>query len=317
MIFFIVSKKNQGSAILRGVQISDELNRLNIESKVVTESEIPPQQKNSLFVWIKQINLECVKRMAENIHVYDVVDNYIYRQKLVTHIINNKLVDHLIVNNKRMKTEMCKNYNFSVNDVSVIHHHWDPRVSTAVKVNQDNLTFGYLGSVASLKHTNNFLHYNEIVDRYDIKFYDTEIGKDVSNLVSSGLPVRDRTNPNAFSSLKINFNCHISIREENTPEAKYKTSAKVATASALNHNIVTTYEHATKDILPEEYPFILKKTDKESIFKMFNLIKMDYDTGKVLWNKGLSIMKDIKQSLNIQTVITDYVQLINKLQVKI
>lgn len=57
MIFFIVSKKTQGSAILRGVQISDELNRLNIESKVVTQSEIPPQQKNSLFVWIKQINI--------------------------------------------------------------------------------------------------------------------------------------------------------------------------------------------------------------------------------------------------------------------
>ena len=48
MIFFVVAKKDQGSAILRGIQISDQLNQLGVDSKVVTFSEIPKDEINSL-----------------------------------------------------------------------------------------------------------------------------------------------------------------------------------------------------------------------------------------------------------------------------
>jgi hypothetical protein len=236
---------------------------------------------------------------------YDVVDNYIYQKELVKFVIQNGVVNHLIVNNEFMKLQIHNENNISLKDISVIHHHWDPRISTARKENQSNLTFGFLGSVASLAHTDNFLHYRTLADKYKVRFYDTEIGKDVSDLVNSDKKIVVNRDPNAMANLKIDFNCHISIRKDSTPESKFKTSAKVVTASALNHNIITTYEYATKDILPEDYPFILKKTDLKSVNKMFDLVKEDFNDKKILWNRGLDIMKTIKEKTSLSKIVED------------
>jgi hypothetical protein len=313
MIFFVVAKTDQGSAILRGIQISDQLNQLQVDSKVVTESEIPKDEINSLFVWVKNINPDLIKQLPQNNHVYDVVDNYIYQKELVQSVIQSGVVNHVIVNNEFMKLEIHNENNISLKDISVIHHHWDPRISTAQKENQSNLTFGFLGSVASLAHTDNFLHYRTLADEYKVRFYDTEIGKDVSDLVNADKKIVVNRNPNAMQELKIHFNCHISIRKNDTPESKYKTSAKVVTASALNHNILTTYEQATKDILPNEYPFILKDTDLKSIKEMFDLIKADYADKKILWKRGLEIMRSIKEQTSLSKIANDYIFIINKL----
>jgi hypothetical protein len=313
MIFFVVAKTDQGSAILRGIQISDQLNQLQVDSTVVTESEIPKDEINSLFVWVKHINPDLIKQLPQNNHVYDVVDNYIYQKELVQSVIQSGTVDHLIVNNEFMKLEIHNENNISLKDISVIHHHWDPRISTARKENQSNLTFGFLGSVASLAHTDNFIHYRTVADEYKVRFYDTEIGKDVSDSVNNDKKIVVNRNPDAMANLKIHFNCHISIRKDNTPESKYKTSAKVVTASALGHNILTTYEEATKDILPIEYPFILKDTDLKSIKEMFDLIKADYADKKILWKRGLEIMRSIKEQTSLSKIANDYIFIINKL----
>jgi hypothetical protein len=313
MIFFVVAKKDQGSAILRGIQISDQLNQLGIDSKVVTVSEIPTTEINSLFVWVKNINPKIVKQLVNNIHVYDVVDNYIYQKELVQSVIQTEVINHLIVNNEFMKLEIHKENNISLKDISVIHHHWDPRISTAQKENQSNLTFGFLGSVASLAHTDNFLHYRTLVDKYKVRFYDTEIGKDVSELVNNDKKIVVNRNPNAMQELEIHFNCHISIRKHDAPESKYKTSAKVVTASALNHNILTTYEQATKDVLPKDYPFILKNTELTTINQMFDLIKSDYADKKILWKRGLEIMSSVKEQTSLLKIANDYLFMITKL----
>ena len=305
MIYFVVQNKGHGSAILRGIHISKKLNELGLFTKVVTESELSKDEINSLFVWVKNINLDLIKQLPNNTHVYDVVDNYIYQKELVQSAIQSRLVYHLIVNNEFMKLQIHKENNISLKDISVIHHHWDPRISTARKENQSNLTFGFLGSVASLAHTDNFLHYRTLSDKYKVRFYDTEIGKDVSDLVNNDKKIVVNRDPNAMANLKIDFNCHISIRKDNTPESKFKTSAKVVTASALGHNIITTYEQATKDILPEDYPFILKKTDLKSVNKMFDLVKEDFNDKKILWNRGLDIMKTIKEKTSLSKIVED------------
>lgn len=305
MIYFVVQNKNQGSAILRGTQISDQFNELGVDSKVVTVSEIPKDEINSLFVWVKNINPTIVKQLVNNAHVYDVVDNYIYQKELVQSVIQDGVINHLIVNNEFMKLEIHKENNISLNDISVIHHHWDPRISTARKENQSNLTFGFLGSVASLVHTDNFLHYRTLADKYKVRFYDTEIGKNVSDLVNNDKKIVVKRNPDAMEQLKIHFNCHVSIRQNNTPESLYKTSAKVVTASALGHNIITTYEEATKDILPSDYPFILRKTDLKSVIEMFDLVIDDYNDKKILWNRGLDTMKTLKEKTSLSKIVED------------
>ena len=313
MIYFVVQNKNLGSSILRGLQISNELNSLNIKSKVINPHQLPTNEENAIFFWVKNINLDIIRSCAKkNHHIYDIVDNYIYNKHRVDSAIKSGLLDRIIVNNSYMKSEIFKQHNISSDDILVIHHNWDPRIASAIKENQNNLTFGYLGSIASFVHSANFLHYKKIAKQYNVRFYDSEIGSDVTDLLNAGKKIpRNLRNKNAMSQAKIDFNCHISIREENSPLSKYKTSAKVVTASALGHNIITTYEDAVKDILPSEYPFILTNTDLESVRKMFDLVKEDYNSNKLLWNKGLEIISDIKKESTISNIVNNYINLIN------
>lgn len=319
MIYFVIQHKNQGSSILRGLQISNELNNLDIKSKVINPHEVPTNEENAIFFWVKNINLNIVKRCRKtSYHIYDIVDNFIYNKRMVDEAIKSKLLDRIIVNNSSMKLEISKEYNISLDDILVIHHNWDPRIANAIKENQNNLTFGYLGSVASLSHSHNFLHYREIAEQYNIRFHDCEIGVDVTDLIKNKRKISACSwNKNAMSQAKIGFNCHVSIREKDSPLSKYKTSAKVVTASALDHNIITTHEDAVKDILPSEYPFILTNTDLESVIKMFDLVKEDYNNNKLLWNRGREIMSCIKEEYSIANTIKNYTNLINIILQKI
>lgn len=312
-VYFVVKNKKVGSAILRGIQISNELNKLGIPSLVITETEINKSEHNSIFIWVKEINERLVSELPNNVHVYDVVDAYIYKFSKVQKLLNGNIVDHVIVNNSFMKNEIKETTNFKGN-ISVIHHHWDPRISNAKKINQDELRFGFLGSVASLFHTDNFLHYKELVDEFPIEFYDCELGESVTDLVKQRKKVKIKHNPCAMDNLEINFNCHLSIRENDTKVSKYKTTAKLATASALGHNIITTYERAVVDVLPSDYPFILKDTNLVTVKDMFNLVKEDFGGDKVLWNKGLSMMSKIKNRLLVKNIILDYIDLISKIK---
>ena len=49
---------------------------------------------------------------------------------------------------------------------------------------------------------------------------------------------------------------------------------------------------------------------------MFDLVIADYNSDKILWNKGLKIMAEIKNKLDISSIIKDYELLFNKLKSK-
>tara|TARA_B100001964_G_C14177872_1_gene574719 strand:- start:36 stop:992 length:957 start_codon:yes stop_codon:yes gene_type:complete len=311
-IYFVVKNKKVGSAILRGIQISSELKKHGIPSYVITENEINKSERNSIFIWVKGINKRLVSELSNNVHVYDVVDAYIYKFSKVQKLLNENIVDHVIVNNSFMKNEIKETTNFKGN-VLVIHHHWDPRISSAKKINQDELRFGFLGSVASLEHTDNFLHYRELIDTFSVEFYDSELGESVTDLVKQRKQVKIKHNSCAMDNLEINFNCHLSIRENDTDVSNYKTTAKLASSAALGHNIITTYERAVADVLPSDYPFILKDTSLDAVKNMFNLVKRDYGGERILWNRALSMMSDVKDELSIKRVIMKYAEMVESL----
>ena len=64
-------------------------------------------------------------------------------------------------------------------------------------------------------------------------------------------------------------------------------------------------------ILPIDYPFILKNSDLNTVNNMFQLVINDYNNNKVLWNKGLMILKDIKAKLELNTLVYKYLTLLN------
>jgi len=312
-IYFVVTNTLLGSAILRGIQISDQLNKNNIPSRVITQKEIPINVKNSIFIWIKDFNLKLISQLSNNFHIYDILDSYVSKPKSLIHgALDDNAFNNIIVNNIYMLNQIKNKTKFS-GKASVIHHHWDPRIIHSKKIHQNQLNFGYFGSIKSLSHTDNFLHYQNLVNNFNIELYDCESGQYTTTLIKEKKDFNFSRNVSAINNLVFNFNCHFSIRDVGTNTFNYKTTSKLATASSLNHNIITTYEKSIEDILPMDYPFILKDSKLSTIIDMIKFVKEDYNNEKTSWNLGLSIMQEIKNKLSIETITIQYINLIKNI----
>jgi hypothetical protein len=319
-IIFISYNNSIGSDNLRVKQIVNILNYNNIViiPQCVEKTNIHDPNfikkislyKKSIFIWIALVNIDGIKitKKNNNINIFDCVDKYIYYHDNINYMLNNNLINCLIVNSNYMKSEILSRTRFKGN-IFIIYHHYDIIFEKTKIINQDRLTFGYMGSLPSLSHTDNFLYYKKLMVKFPIEFLNTEDGVYYTNDIKHNVILKGQPQK-LLDNLSVNFNCHISIRQFNTKVSKYKTTAKIATASFFNHNIITTYEEAVKDILPPDYPFLLKSDKYEVIEKMFQTVINDYNGTKELWNKGLEIMKTVKEKLNIQIIKKDYENII-------
>lgn len=304
MIYFFNSTGNLGSDKMRCTHIIEYLKIKNINTAVVPQRSKTfihkvEDIKNSKIFWIKNIeeNALTTSKKNNNCNIYDCVDNYVYNKKKIIHCIKSNLLDIIIVNNNFMKLEIEKmNENIKV---IVIYHHYDPIYKTIPIYEPEVFTFGYIGSLATLNHSENFRFHKELGKEFNIVFLDSEDGKyyNISTLPQHGKPQKQLDN------IEIKFHCHISIRKLHSDLSKYKTSAKLATSCAFHQNILTTNEECIKDLLPSEYPFILFDDDLESIKQMMNKIVNDYNGNKVLWNKGLEIINDVRKNLDLENNI--------------
>ena len=302
-----------GNNPLRVYQIKYYLNKYfnKYNIKIINNISNLKLIKNSIIIWVKP-EIHKYKNIIDksNINILDIIDHFIYYKQNIIYSLKKNYYNGLIVNSMYMLI-LFKKYYFYKGDIYIIPHHYDKRFLLTKTITINNkLEFGYIGSILSLNHSDNFLHYKSLIKKYKINFYDTEYGKDVTNNVYNN-------NYNNFGNKTsnnipkfINFNCDFNIRQYNTKLSKYKTCAKLATAVAMNHNIITTFDIAIVDILPLDYPFILKKTDLKSIIEMIELVKTDYYDEKKLWNKGLNILKSIKNKLSIENIIKKYDKII-------
>jgi len=313
-IYFIVQNLKAGSTLLRAHQIQEALlKHYNSYIQVIDINMISQlkEKENCIFIWIGPIGNKYINSLPQtNINILDIIDKYLYNKDIVEESLNNNIYQIIIVNNNYMKNYFKTNTNFN-GEIYVIYHHWDTRLSLTITESKDKLIFGYMGSIKSLLHTDNFLHYEKLIKLYPIIFFDTELGKDVTqNVFNNNINYPIIYNCNNIPEI-INFNCDINIRDPTTKVSKFKTTAKLATSAALGHNIITTMDEAIKDILPTDYPFILKNSDLNTVNNMFQIVINDYNNNKILWNKGLKILKDIKAKLALDTIINEYTKLIN------
>jgi hypothetical protein len=170
-----------------------------------------------------------------------------------------------------------------------------------------------MGSVQSLYHTENFLHFEVLSSKYNITFFDTEVGRDTTEDVQMGRRYETSTARKMLSTpfpSVIGFNCHINIRDLSSDIARFKTSSKLGTAAALGHNIITTPDEAVYDLLPPDYPFILYSTKIEDVSAMFDMVKNDFMTSKKLWNRGLEIMNTVKEKLEFSRIADQYEEML-------
>jgi len=311
-IYFIVKDLKFGSSILRAHQIQAVLKHYNSCIQVIDINMISQlkEKENCIYIWIGPIGHKYINSLSQkNINILDIVDKYLYNKDIVEEGLNNNLYDKIIVNNDYMKNYFKTNTKFN-GEISVIHHHWDPRLSLTTTETDDKLIFGYMGSIKSLLHTDNFLHYKKLIRQYPIIFFDTELGKDVTEKVNNNNINYSITHNSNNMPMCLNFNCDINIRDPYSEVSKFKTTAKLATAAVLGHNIITTMDEAIKDILPPDYPFILENSDFNTVNNMFQLVINDYNNDKVLWNKGLMILKNIKATLGLNILIYKYLILL-------
>jgi len=264
---------------------------------------------NSIIIWILEHNETIMNKLKQqnNVIIYDVVDNYLYNKDKILYLLNNNIIDKIIVNNNFMKSEI-ENFSRFKGTCNVIYHNYDPIYETVKIYNDDKLHFGFMGSIGSLLHTNNFLYHSQLSKEYSIYLLDTDSGAYVEDIKSYN---QSRKLFN-LKDLQVKFNCHISIRSIYSDVSKYKTSAKIATAAAMDCNILTSNEEVVKDLLGKDYPFIIYDDEISTIRNMFNLIIEDYYDEKILWNKGLEIMKKVKNKLSINENIRNYTDIFDK-----
>ena len=292
---------------MRGIQVSQQLRLLGFDSKVL-EAKDANSINDSILIWVKFFDPNKAAKLGSNFHLLDAVDAFPYNKDK----INNKLLSGLILNNKYMREECINKFKYT-KPIFVIPHHWDKDLLKVNKKNENQLNFGYLGSISSLKYDQNLLHFKSLAKEAGVKFLDCEFCKNVTDYIKDGFSIRDPQNHERLNikNLEVNFNCHISVRKESSQEYLYKTSAKIATASCMGHNIITTPEKSVQDVLPSNYPFLLADSQFESVLSMIERTRNDYENKKEMWNFGLSIMSEVKNLLSIESIAPLYSDIIS------
>lgn len=310
-IYFVSADVDDNSKI-RANQISEKLGTRGIKAEAIFLNDIKDyyNTENNIFIWLGPIGNDHIPHfLHRHFHVLDFHDKYISIKEEVDYGIKKNLYDALFVNNEAMKN-FFKNKTKA--EIYVIHHHYDPRYkSVFTNTEPTDLKFGYNGSILSLFHSNNFLYFQKLAKEYNILFFDTEYGLDVTPYIHS----YERLHHYLKSKQKyvdenlpknVPYNCEISIRPYGSDVCKFKTTAQIATAAMLGHNIITTYDDSVKDVLPSDYPFLLKNTDYESVKSMFDKVIKDFHTDKMFWKKGLKMMEEVKRNLSLDKIIKVY-----------
>jgi hypothetical protein len=297
---------NSGAGFMRGKQILDKLQDIgyninyDINIRFIKlndiKKKINQKIKRNIIILIKvipTIEILDILKKNKNIIIYDILDYSTRPFDINEHLKFNsnikkhiKYFNYLLTINNYMKQYFIKHLSFNESNIFVIPHHWDIHIiELSNKYESDVLKICYIGNIS---HANCMY-----VDKIDDVTRITNIDK-----------LNFHTNDNNI------YNCHFNIRETNSWHYKFKSCVKLATAAALNCNIITTRDNSITELLPDDYPYYT--TDKyDDVLKTIQYAKDTYNTD--IWHKGLKQMADIKIKTSLDETIKLYIQLLNKI----
>jgi hypothetical protein len=247
--------------------------------------------KNSIVIFLKDnynLNLDILKisKNNNNINVIDMIDycvfysdenNYGYPDFIENSFIN--YIDAIIVNNINSKELLYNKYN---KYTYVIPHHYDFRLDSVNFSKNNEISFIFNGYIGHVNKNSLFLNCFENEN--------FTICNDFFDFISSEKYKK--------------CNCHISLRDKDSWEFKTKPAMKLAHAVGTNSNIITTYDMSVRDLLDENYPYIIKDLNQENVKNMIEYVKKTYNTE--IWYKGLEILKKLKEKLSIKNIVKEY-----------
>jgi hypothetical protein len=131
-ICFVVSSFSVGSAHLRGVQVSNALVRLGIDSQVHSWLEFEEDAALHLsgfdvYLFVKEWNHDIALKIKNDTNckvVLDILDNYLLHDRLIRRDSKYELIDALIVSNTHHKIALhCLGFGVTKPIWVIPHHH--------------------------------------------------------------------------------------------------------------------------------------------------------------------------------------------------
>lgn len=301
---------------------------------------------NSIIIIIKDIfiNYEMLRmlKLNKNYLILDTIDLWYYisgkSDQWRNYDQSLMMYDRILVFNMISKMELCSRYstlNSNQNKIVILPSHWDIKYNNSKSVgfdknnkssksggfdhNKNNKSSKSVGFDDNYKSSKNV----GFDDNYKVvhKLKNNEESLCIGFNGSTGNMWNDELANCLYlddsfiqSKVRINnmdkldeINCHFSIRDPNSWNAKYKSAIKVLTASALDCNIIITYDANIGDLLPLDYPY-LTTHHYEDVVRTIKYAEDTFNTP--VWYYGLSIMKKIKEKRHLDHIITHYDKLI-------
>lgn len=279
------SARYYGSTVMRGEQLSKITQRISGKHIYFTSTDY--QYKNCVLFLTKwaiySLSVEDLRKLKvrRNKLIFDILDGEIPEKKI-------KFADALVAVSEtvyqKYKSTLPKRIM-----LFLVDHHIDPRIkSFNWTIRPTKLKVGYFGELINTVITPKIKRKVDFIP--------------VSNLVQ---------NNDWFKELP-KYNLHYAIRKKRNVYPN-KPFLKGFTAAHCDANIlIQSSEKEAVRWLGKNYPYLLKgKVTEEKILNMLLYIKKSYGTKE--WERGLKIMREIREKTSEETIGKQVIQLLDSL----
>lgn len=285
-IVFLIKDPNCTASFACGTILKHALDSLNISTEIASDIK---SIKNSLVILYKHgLSKQDIGILKNNNNkiVIDVVDEFIRPNTNVTDLYDYSDFDGVISRIKKVNDL----YIFPSHlKVTYIPHHWDIRLQD-YSVNHSNINYKPVCISNDLRDMP-YLH--ELHHHSLINF-----------LVNIGFETYEQS-----IELFLKYNIHYNVRNTDSLAFKFKPATKLVTAAALNTPLITNYDWALQDLIPQDYPFLVTDTSFDTIS---NFIRNIPDMSKSDFNYSLNILEDVKHKTALINLLPEYIEFFNK-----
>lgn len=286
-IVFLIKDINCTASSQCGAVVNHALADFNIDSSIQYDVA---NIKDSIVVIFKHIisdtEIEILKKNNNKI-VMDVVDEFIRPNTNVIDLYDYSKLDGII---SRVK-KVVDDYQFPDNlAVVYIPHHWDIRLQD-FQVSHESINYKpalISNDLRDMPHLQ-YLHDTKMLDFHMNFGFDS-----FSNYISTFLK----------------YNIHYNVRNTDSLAYKFKPATKLVTAAALNTPLITNYDWAMRDLIPEDYPFLIQDTSLDSIVNVINNIDK---VSNSQYNYALEILADVKYKTALVNLVPAYINFFKQL----
>ena len=322
-IIFVCETFDSGSCIMRGIQMSEELNKIKfVSSRLLLLKDFEKDiengsiKKDETIIFIKKAYNPKLAGLAKNNGnkiVLDLVDHthaikVISQTPKIFYKEYEGITDGIIFPNKYYLKSAGENPSVKGR---VIHHHIDPRLDFKNK-NKTEFKICYTGSsIDSLRKT--------------LKL--------ITSLSNDDIFSRDHRDFLSCPSVRHRYNCHLLIRgrrknhwpmvlskdimfyHPNHELSKFKPPTRLSVAVGCDSNIICYKELIFTELLDESYPYFIDYINddvyEDKINEAIDYAKNSF--GTKTWQEGLDMMRSLRGRLNITNIAMEYIKFLEEL----